>query len=466
MVETTVVVMAAGLGTRMRSRLPKVLHRAGGQTLVEHVLDASSAIALPERTYVVVGHQAEKVEALLAPRGVRFVRQSEQLGTGHALLCGRSALAELGGWLVVLNGDGPLLRQETLSSLVENAAASGAAAVMITTELDDPTGYGRVVRDANGDVQKIVEQKAATPEQLRIRESNTGQYCFNAKLFWRHADELRPDNPAKEYYLTDMIAILLRAGHRVRAFPVADPTELLGINNRVELARVDAIFRSRKVHELMLDGTTVEKPETVVVDSGVTAGLDTVIEPFVRLLGHTRIGENCTVGAYSVLVDAVVEDGVTIQPFTSVQDATLASGAQVGPFSRIRPGSVVGAGAHIGNFVELKKADVGAGAKASHLSYLGDCKIGERTNIGAGTITCNFDGDRKHFTGIGQDAFVGSNSTLVAPIDIGDGAYIGAASIITKPVPAGALALGRARQIVKEGWALRRKAARQKPSAG
>ncbi len=462
MTETTVVVMAAGLGTRMRSRLPKVLHKAGGQTLVEHVLDASRAIAPPERTYVVVGHQAEKVEALLAPRGVRFVRQHEQLGTGHAVLCGRGELAGFRGWLVVLNGDGPLLRPETLSEFVERTAASGAAAMMITTELQDPTGYGRIIRDSRGDVQEIVEQKAATPEQLRIRESNTGQYCFNAELFWRHADELRPDNPAKEYYLTDMIGILIRAGHRVGAFPVADATELLGINNRVELARVDAIFRERKVRELMLNGTTVEKPETVAVDLHVTSGMDTVIEPGVRLLGRTRIGENCVVGAYSVLMDAVVEDGVTIQPFTSVQDAILSSGAQVGPFSRIRPGSVVGAGAHIGNFVELKKANVGAGAKASHLSYLGDCKIGERTNIGAGTITCNFDGETKHFTGIGQDAFVGSNSTLVAPVDVGDGAYIGAASIITKPVPPDALAIGRARQVVKEGWALRRKLSRAK----
>jgi bifunctional UDP-N-acetylglucosamine pyrophosphorylase/glucosamine-1-phosphate N-acetyltransferase len=371
-------------------------------------------------------------------------------------MCGAVQLKELGGWMVVLNGDGPLLRSETLESLVSFAISSKASAVMITADLEDPTGYGRVIRDGAGHVLEIVEQKAASPEQLAIKESNTGQYCFRSDLFWENVGHLLPNNPAKEYYLTDMIGILIRAGHNVEAFKVADSSELMGINNRVELARVDAIFRERKVRQLMLDGATVERPETVTVDLRVEVGMDTIIEPFVRLLGATRIGENCRVGAHSILVDAEVEEGAQIHPFSSIQKGRVSAGAHVGPYSRIRPGSVVGVGAHIGNFVELKNARVGPGAKAMHLAYLGDCAVGEGTNIGAGTITCNYDGVHKHHTGIGKNAFVGSNSTLVAPVEVEDGSYIAAGSVITERVPAGSLALGRARQTTKEGWAEKR----------
>jgi len=453
-----VVIMAAGLGTRMRSKQAKVLHRAGGQTLVEHVLDAAEAIAPAERTFVVTGYQAERVRALLEHRGIGFIEQAEQLGTGHAVMCGEGQLRGISKWMVVLNGDGPLLRGETLAALVAFAEAKDAAAVMITADLEDPTGYGRVVRDRAGRVAEIVEQKAATPEQLTIKESNTGQYCFRSDLFWKHVAQLRPDNPAKEYYLTDMMGILIQAGLVVDAFKVADASELMGINNRVELAGVDAIFRERKVRQLMLDGVTVEKPETVTVDLRVEVGMDTIVEAFARLEGNTRVGENCRIGAHAILIDAELEDGAVVHPFSIVQESRLCGGAQVGPYSRVRPGSVVGPGAHIGNFVELKKARVGAGTKAMHLAYLGDCAVGERTNIGAGTITCNYDGVNKHATQIGSDAFVGSNSTLVAPVDVEDGTYIAAGSVITKRVPAGSLALGRSRQVVKEGWAAKRAA--------
>lgn len=456
--DAAVVIMAAGLGTRMRSRRAKVLHKAGGLTLIEHVLAASAAIAPPERTFVVVGHQAERVRSLLDGTGIGFIQQAEQRGTGHAVMCGREQLAQLGGLLVVLNGDGPLLRSETLDGLVSQAASSGAAAVMITAQLPDPTGYGRIIRDASGNVQSIVEEKAGTPEQLAITEVNTGQYCFDAHLFWKHIDELRPDNPAHEYYLTDMIEILIRAGHQVRPYPVADATELMGINNRVELAAVDSLFRARNLEALMLSGVTVEMPETVTVHGSVRVGMDTVIEPFARLLGKTRIGENCRIGAHSVIADSEIEDDVEILPFTSIQQARISRDAHVGPYSRIRPGSVVDTGAHIGNFVELKNAHLGAGAKAMHLAYLGDCSVGQRTNIGAGTITCNYDGVKKHHTGIGEDAFVGSNSTLVAPVNVGDRAYIGAGSVITDGVPENALALGRARQVVKEEWVTKKRA--------
>jgi len=452
-----VLILAAGLGTRLRSKRAKVLHRAGGLALIEHVVQAASRITSPQHITVVVGHQAEQVESLLAPHGVRFARQAEQKGTGHAVMICRDSLAAQGGLLVVLYGDCPLLTSATLQALVDQQAASSAAATLITTELEDPTGYGRIIFGKNAAIQEIVEHKAATPEQLRIRFINSGIYCFQADLLWKHIAEIRPDNPAHEYFLTDIAQILTRAGHQVDAMNVADPQQLLGINTRVELAAVDKIFRSRKAQELMLAGVSIEKPETVSIDALVNIAPDTIVEPFAQILGRTEIGEDCRIGACSIVRDSILADGVEVAAFTSIADSRIESGAHIGPFARLRGGTHVGPNARIGNFVELKNTQFAAGAKANHLAYLGDAEIGSHTNIGAGTITCNYDGVSKHRTRIGQDAFVGSNSTLVAPIDIGDGSYIGAGSVITDPVPADALALGRARQVVKEGWAAKRK---------
>ncbi|HUJ49396.1 MAG TPA: bifunctional UDP-N-acetylglucosamine diphosphorylase/glucosamine-1-phosphate N-acetyltransferase GlmU [Bryobacteraceae bacterium] len=456
-VSVNVLILAAGLGTRMRSKRAKVLHRAGGLALIEHVVQAASRLTSPERITVVVGHQAEQVESLLASHGVRFARQTEQKGTGHAVMICRDALAAQGGLLVVLYGDCPLLTSATLQALVDQQAASSAAATLITTELDDPTGYGRVIFGKNAAVQEIVEQKAASPEQLRVRFINSGIYCFQADLLWKHIAEVRPDNPAHEYFLTDIAAILTRAGHKVEAMNVADPQQLLGINTRVELAAVDKILRGRKAQELMLAGVTIEKPETVSIDALVNIAPDTIIGPFAQILGRTEIGEDCRIGACSIVRDSILAEGVEIEPFTFVNSSRIEEGARIGPFARLRFGNRVGPKAHVGNFVELKNAHLEAGAKANHLAYLGDAEIGPHTNIGAGTITCNYDGVSKHRTRIGRDAFVGSNSTLVAPIDIGDGSYIGAGSVITDPVPPDALALGRARQVVKEGWSAKRK---------
>jgi bifunctional UDP-N-acetylglucosamine pyrophosphorylase/glucosamine-1-phosphate N-acetyltransferase len=307
-----------------------------------------------------------------------------------------------------------------------------------------------------------VEQKAGTPEQLAIREANMGIYCYRADLFWKHAGEIRPDNPAREYYLTDMVEILNRAGHTIEAMQIDDPREALGINNRLELAEVDRIFRERKVRDLMLGGVTIEKPETVTVDAGVRIGIDTVVEPFAQILGSTVIGENCRIGACAIVRNSELADDVEIGAFTIVNTSRVERGAQAGPFARLRLENHVEEGAHIGNFVELKKTRLGRGSKASHLAYLGDSEIGAGANIGAGTITCNYDGIRKHATRIGEGAFVGSNSTLVAPIEIGDGAYLAAGSVITEPVPADALGLGRARQVVKEDWARKRRALMKK----
>jgi bifunctional UDP-N-acetylglucosamine pyrophosphorylase / glucosamine-1-phosphate N-acetyltransferase len=455
--QTNVVILAAGLGTRMKSKRAKVLHRAGGLSLIEHVVQAAGSIAPAGNATVVVGHQADQVRKLLAPSGVRFVDQTEQKGTGHALLACRASLASEPGLVVVLYGDCPLLSPATLAELVRRQLTSDAAATLITTRLSDPTGYGRILFGDQGDVRAIVEHKAATPAQLAIPFINSGIYCFRAELLWKHLMEIQPDNPAHEYYLTDIVEILGRAGHTVAAMEVENSAELLGINTRAELAEVDKIFRQRKVQELMLAGVTIEKPETVTIDACARIGEDSIVGPFAQILGRSEIGEDCRIGACSIVENSTLASRVEIAAFSSVADSHIETGAIIGPFARLRQGNHVGKDARIGNFVELKNTHFGAGAKANHLAYLGDSDIGDRTNIGAGTITCNYDGVNKHKTKIGPDTFVGSNSTLVAPLEIGDGSYIGAGSVITDAVPPDALALGRSRQVNKEGWAAQRK---------
>jgi bifunctional UDP-N-acetylglucosamine pyrophosphorylase/glucosamine-1-phosphate N-acetyltransferase len=450
--DAAVIILAAGQGTRMKSRMAKVMHRAGGKTLIEHSIAAARGVAPPERVFVVVGHQADAVRAVAERAGVRSIHQTEQLGTGHAVMCGRDQLADLGGLLLVINGDCPMIRPCTLRQLADLVRTTGSAAAMITTDLDEPAGYGRIIREADGDVRAIVEHKAATTEQLDVREINAGFYCFDAALFWKHVNEIRPDNPAGEFYITDMIAILLGAGYRVTALKIASSSELLGINNRVELAAVDRLMRKRKVRQLMLDGVTIEKPETVTIDADVRIGMDTVIEPFAQITGTTVIGEDCRVGASSIIENSVLADRVRVFPFSVIAASRLDADAHAGPFSRLRPDSHVLEGAHVGNFVELKKTTLGAGSKAMHLAYLGDSTIGAKVNVGAGTITCNYDGKKKYPTTIGDGVFVGTNSTLVAPLEISRGAYIAAGSVITERVPQNTLALGRARQVIKEGW--------------
>jgi bifunctional UDP-N-acetylglucosamine pyrophosphorylase/glucosamine-1-phosphate N-acetyltransferase len=457
----TIVILAAGLGTRMKSRKAKVLHQAGGKTLVEHVVATALRVAPPERVFVVVGHQADEVRRAVTTPGVGFIEQREQKGTGHAVMVGREALAGLDGYLMIVYGDGPLLRAETLERMIEAAEASQGAGVLLSAEMEDPTGYGRVIRAADGLVSAIVEQKGATPEQLAVREANMGIYCYRADLFWKHVGSLRPDNPAQEFYLTDMVEIFNRAGLWVEALRIDDPGEVLGINNRVELAEADRLLRARKLRELMLEGVTIEKPETVSVDTDVRIGMDTVVGPFAQILGQTVIGEGCRIGAGAIVTNSDLADEVEVGPYTLINRSRIERGAQVGPFARLRMENYIEAGAHVGNFVELKKTRLGAGAKANHLAYLGDSHIGARSNIGAGTITCNYDGHLKHPTVIGEGAFVGSNATLVAPIEIGAGAYLAAGSTITENVPADALALGRSRQVVKPEWAMKKRA-RQK----
>src|SRR5947209_12477119 len=329
--DVTVVILAAGLGTRMRSRRAKVLHHAGGKTLIEHAVDTALKVAPAESVYVVVGHQAAEVKTAVASRGVQFIDQTEQKGTAHALLCGEAVIPRRTGQLVIFYGDCPLIRAETLAALMEQEARDSRGGTLISTVLADPHGYGRVVRDASGQVHAIIEQKAGSAEQLAIQEINAGIYAFDAALFWRYVHEIQPNNPAAEYYLTDIVGLLIAAGHPVSALLVADSAELLGINNRVELAAVDRIFRDRKTRQLMLEGVTIEKPETVTIDDAVEIGIDTVVEPFTQLLGATRIGENCRIGACSIVQDSQLADHVAVGAFTIIATSIVGQGAHVGP---------------------------------------------------------------------------------------------------------------------------------------
>jgi bifunctional UDP-N-acetylglucosamine pyrophosphorylase / glucosamine-1-phosphate N-acetyltransferase len=455
--DLTIVILAAGLGTRMKSRKAKVLHEAGGLTLIEHVVNSSLALTSPDRVVVVVGHQAERVQQVLAHTGVRFAVQSEQKGTGHALEMCRETVPNQNGRLVVLYGDCPLLSIETLRTLLREHTANSAQATVITTVLDNPTGYGRAIVDENRRLMEIVEEKAATPEQKNVHEINSGIYCFDAPLLWKHLSEIAPNPASDEYYLTDIVDIFNQSGYSVRALLHREADELLGINTRLELAIVDNIFRERKTQELMLGGVTIRRPETVMVDSQVKVGMDSVIEPFSQLLGNTVVGEDSVIGPGCILKNCQVADRVEISAYTVAQDSRIDSGATIGPFARLRPDNHVGENAHIGNFVELKKTHLGAGAKAGHLAYLGDSEIGAGSNIGAGTIFCNYDGASKHKTCIGEKAFIGSNSTMIAPVQVGSEAYIAAGSVITHEVPADALGVGRSRQVNKEGWAKKRR---------
>ncbi len=460
----TVVILAAGLGTRMKSNRAKVLHEAGGDTLLNHVLRAASRVAIPEQIVVVVGHQAEQVQNSVQLPGVRFAEQPQQLGTGHALLCARRLVPTEEGQLLILNGDGPLLTFQTLSDLLHLQESRQEGGCVVTTELADPTGYGRIRRDAQGRIAAIVEQKAANAAELAIREINAGVYLFDARAFWAHVDEMRPDNPAREYYLTDMVQILTKHGCPITPMLVRDETELLGINTRAELAVADRVLRHRKSRELMLSGVTMENPDSTLIDVDVQVGVDTVIGANVQLRGNTTVGTNCRIGVGSILRNCVLDDDVEILSYVVAQDTRIANGAWVGPFARLRQNANVGARVHIGNFVELKNTTMQAGAKANHLAYLGDAAIGSGTNVGAGTITCNYDGVNKHRTEIEEGVFVGSNSTLIAPLRLGAGAYIAAGSVITSDVEPDSLAIARERQETKPGWAKRRRATVTKKS--
>ncbi len=449
-----IAIMAAGKGTRLKSKRPKVLHEIGGKPLLAHVIAAAAQIVPPSDIFVIVGHEAERVKAAVTDTGVQFVLQAEQRGTGHAIQSAREQVKDY-DTLLVLSGDAPLIRPETIAKMRDFHFEQLAAMTILTAVPPDPFGYGRVLRknDASPDVTAIVEQKALTPEQAKAKEINSGIYAFATAPLFAHIDSLATNNAQNELYLTDMAALLVSAKERVVAIPSGDPTEVLGANTIAEMMDLDTAIRATVARKLMAAGVTIFRPDTVIIDAGVTVGADTIIEPFVQLLGRTSIGEDCRIRSHSVIENSTLADNVLIRNGSLLTEAKIETGALIGPYAHIRPGSEIGEGAHVGNFVETKKVKLGKGSKANHLTYLGDADIGSGTNIGAGTITCNYDGVEKFKTLIGNDVFIGSNSALVAPISIGDGAFIGASSCITEDVPADALAIGRGRQVNKLDWA-------------
>jgi bifunctional UDP-N-acetylglucosamine pyrophosphorylase/glucosamine-1-phosphate N-acetyltransferase len=451
-----VVILAAGKGTRMRSELPKVLHAIAGRSLVERVLDTAEQLR-PTSTTLVVGHAAEKVEAHLTSRpALAFARQEPQLGTGHALLQTEPILRGKTGTLVLLSGDVPLLTSETLRGLIETHEGAKAAATVLTAEVERPYGYGRIVRN-NGRITRIVEERDATPAQREIREINSGIYAFDLEPLFDALGVINSENAQGEYYLPDLISIYRKRKRPVTTFTIPHAIEIRGINSRTELAEVSTMVRQQKNEELMAAGVTLIDPATTYIDSDVEVGADTVIHPCVFLERGTKIGVACEIHAGSRIVNSTIGDRTLIRNHSVITDATVAAGAAVGPFAHLRPGADVGENAHVGNFVELKQTTLGPGSKANHLAYLGDTTIGAGVNVGAGTNTCNYDGAAKHRTTIEDGAFVGSNSTLVAPVTIGRGAYIAAGSAVTDDVPAGALGIGRGRQENKPGWVEKRK---------
>ncbi len=455
-------IMAAGKGTRLKSQLPKVLHEAGGKPLLEHVIGAAVRVVPAHDVYAIIGHEADRVRAALQHTGVKFVLQAEQRGTGHALMVARE---ELAGYdhVIVLSGDAPMITPETIGRLRNFHLEEEAAMMLLSADLEDPTGYGRVLRKSarSAEVEAIVEEKSASAAQKKVREINSGFYVFAVKELYASIGKLSTENAHAEYYLTDMAAVLSKARQRVVAFKTANAREVLGGNTREELADIDHFMRMSKCRQLMADGVTIFYPATCVIDAEVEIAPDTIVEPYVQLLGKTRIGTACRVRSYSVIRDSKIGDGVIIRTGCVMEESRVSAGAVIGPYSHLRPGSEIGEGAHVGNFVETKKIKLGKGSKANHLTYLGDAEIGAGVNIGAGTIICNYDGVHKHKTVIDDGVFIGSDSTLVAPVRVGKGAYVGAASCITDDVPQDSLAIGRARQVVKEGWARQKRATRK-----
>ncbi len=468
--EIAAVVLAAGKSTRMRSKTPKALHSVCGRPLLAHILDALAGAGVTRRV-VVVGHQADviqtRVDELFGPNVIGYALQAEQKGTGHAALMAEPALAGRAGTVLIVPGDTPLLTADVLRALLDEHAQTGAAATLLTAILPGGAGgYGRVLRDnADGSVRAIVEARDATPEQLDVREINTSVYAFDAPALFSALRGLRPDNAQGELYLTDVIGLFRQSGLLVGALVSPDPDIVLGVNTRVELAQVSETMRRRILHGLMLSGVTVEDPQTTFVEVGVRVGQDTTLRPFTTLSGETTIGADCVIGPSAHVENSTLGDNVRARA-CFIERSHVGTDCRIGPFANLRPGTKLGNGVKIGDFVETKNATLGDSVSVSHLSYLGDATVGARTNVGAGTITANYDGVRKHPTIVGDDASLGANTVLVAPVHVDSGALTAAGSVITDDVPAGALAVARERQVNKEGWAARRRAARDLSEKG
>jgi len=444
------IVLAAGKGTRMRSELPKVLHKVAGRYMVSHVLTAAREAGV-KCFVVVVGHEAELVEKSLGSSNY-YAYQQLQLGTGHAVMQAETKLPNDTDLVLVLSGDTPLVTSGTLKNLLDYHREMKTAATVLTAFPEDLTGYGRVLRDADGKIARIVEEKDASPKERENREVNAGAYCFNRQELFQALKMIKPANVQGEYYLTDVIGILAKQGLKAAALPAADPGEFQGINNRVQLALAEQVLRQRINEEFMLSGVTILHPDSTFIEKGVSIGQDTVIFPFTIIRGNATIGPGCQVGPYATITDCRIGSRV-IFCHSAADRATMEDGCQVGPFAYLRPGAILREGVKIGDFVEVKNSDIGPGSKIPHLSYIGDTTLGRGVNIGAGTITCNYDGINKWKTVIHDEAFIGSNTNLVAPVVIGAKAFTGAGSTITKDIPPEALGVGRSRQVNIKGWA-------------
>ena len=456
MADLHVVILAAGKGTRMKSALPKVLHRVAGLPMIEHVIASANALH-PRSITVVVGHQGETLKQALTPHtGMTFVVQEPQLGTAHAVLTTEPALRRASGTMVVLSGDVPLLSANTLKTLVDRHQSTGAAATVITAVLDVPAGYGRIVRSGEK-IARIVEQRDATEQECAIREINSGIYAFAVDGLFDALRTIAAENAQREYYLPDVIAFYRTSGRGVETVTVSNADEIRGINSRVELAAVSRIVRQKKNTELMAAGVTIEDPATTYIDPGVTIGADTVLHPGVSIEGRTTIGGSCEIHSGVRIVDSRLGDRVTVNNHCVITESSLSNDSRIGPFAHLRTGAIVDDGARVGNFVELKKTTLGPGSKAMHLAYLGDAEIGSKVNIGAGTITCNYDGVSKQKTTIEDGAFIGSDTQLVAPVTVGKGAYVGSGTTVRENVPPGALAVSAGKQRNLDDWVAKKK---------
>lgn len=448
-----VLILAAGKSTRMKSKYAKVLHRTGGRTLIEHVV--TSARGVSPNIFVVVGHSADQVKAALS--GVTFVDQKEQLGTGHAVIAARDSFSGYSGDLLVMPGDVPLVATATLERFIKFHRDGGYQASVLTADIENPAGYGRIVRKKDHELDSIVEHRDASPEILKIHEINSGIYVFNAPVLFESLSRLRNDNAQKEYYLTDAIQVLAGQNHKVGALKAESAEEILGINTRQELAAVDHIIRRRKRASLMAEGVTIVDPASTFIDTDVQIGPDTIIYPSVQIYGVSLIGEDVTIHSFSRISNSTIALRSIVQEGCVIEDSVVGKDVTLGPYAHLRPGSTLGDKVKVGNFVEIKKSTLGARTKSQHLAYLGDATIGEDVNIGAGVITCNYDGAKKHQTIIEDGAFVGTDSQLIAPVRIGKNSYVAAGSSITDDVPAESLAIARGRQAIKEGWVKDRK---------
>lgn len=454
--DIAIIIMAAGLGTRMKSNLVKILHPLAGMPMLAYTLDLAKSLR-PEKIVAVIGHQADKVKNTFSDYDVNWAIQKEQKGTGHAVMQAKNALNNFSGTMIVLSGDTPLLKKETLSELIKSHKSKGNRVTILTTELNNPYGYGRVIINANGKVERIVEEKDTSDTIKKIRLINTGIYAFDKEFLFNALSEIKPNNAQGEYYLTDVIGIAAKRGLEINAVKAKDSDEVMGINTRLELARAEKVIRKRINARWMLGGVTIIDPDTTFIDDTAEIGRDTIIYPNNFISGKTKIGEGCTIYPNSRIIDTQMGNGVKIKDSCLIEESKIGDRASIGPFAHLRPHTELGRDVKIGNFVEIKKSVLKDGAKANHLTYLGDTTVGRNVNIGAGAITCNYDGFKKHRTEIGDNVFVGSDVQFIAPVKIGKGAIIAAGTTVTEDVPADSLVISRTKQISKKGWAKKRR---------